>query len=367
MKILILISDDLVNYSGGLGVRIQKLLNWFIKEHECVVYTTQPVDPYEYKGVPVKSLTKNTKLKFAGLETYIGSNLEIIKNSKFVPDVILATDHPCIMSGVQLKYYYNCKLIIEFNLALFSYEKMYDPEKLNEANKIRSNIMRDTEQLGCQEADVTVMCSGYYADVCPFQCRKMEVIPNAIDTKEFDIPVEFVYPHGDVHLLYIGRFNVQKGVDLLLNIDLPPHVHIYFAGSDKGGNLCPYVVETCKRKSNFHFLGELKGSKKVGALQKAHAVLFPSRHEPFGIVGLEAMISKTPLITTRTGGISSYADSDMCLECTENTIAETIDRFLKSSQNDIDNMVEKAHKRARDFDWEKIYFKYNTCIKSLCS
>ena len=351
-------SDDLLNYSGGLGVRIQKLLSWFVKEHECLIYTSQPVDSYNYNGVKVKSLTKNTDLKFAGLESYIGSNLEIIKNNKFVPDIIIATDHPCIMTGVQLKYYYKCKLIIEFNLALFSYEKMYDPEKLNEANKLRSSVMKDTENLGCREADLTVMCSEYYANVCPFKCKKMTVIPNGIDIKEFEQPVEFKYPHGEIHLLYIGRFNIQKGVDLLLNLDLPSNVHLYFAGSNKGGNLYPYVIEACKNKNNFHFLGELKGTKKVGALQKAHAVLFPSRHEPFGIVGLEAMISKTILITTRTGGISSYVDSDMCIECTENTINESIYKFLNTPEKTIENMIHRCYERAKKYDWENIYVNY---------
>lgn len=356
-------SDDLLNYSGGLGVRFQKLLNRFIKEHECIVYTSQPVESYDYNGIKVKSLTNNNDLKFAGLESYICSNLEIIKNNNFVPDIIIATDHPCIMTGVQLKYYYNCKLIIEFNLALFSYEKMYDPEKLNEANKLRSNVMKDTEKLGCREADLTVMCSEYYAKVCPFYCKQMTIIPNGIDIKEFEQPVDFTYPYGEVHLLYIGRFNVQKGVDLLLNLNLPPNVHLYFAGSNKGGNLYPHVINICNNKHNFHFLGELKGSKKIGALQKAHAVLFPSRHEPFGIVGLEAMISKSILITTRTGGISSYIDSDMCIECTENTINESIQEFLKTPKNVIENMKNKSYERAKKYDWENIYINYKKWLQ----
>lgn len=356
-------SDDLVNYCGGLGVRIQKIINHMSKDHECVIYTTTPVDSYEYKGVPVKSLTKNSKFKFSGMETYIGSNLEIIKNDKFVPDVIIATDHPCIMTGVQLKYFYNCKLIIEFNLALFSYEKMYDPQKLSDANKIRSDIMRDTEHIGCAEADITVMCSQYYADVCPFPCKKMVVIPNAINIDEFEKPVEFKYPHGKVHLLYIGRFNIQKGVDLLLNMDLPPEIHVYFAGSDKGGNLCPAVMEVCKIKENFHFLGELKGAKKVGAIQKAHAVLFPSRHEPFGIVGLEAMICKTPLITTRTGGIASYTKPDTCIECTEYTIRESILKFAGLSADAVSAMTEKAYQEAKKYDWKNIYELYSKWLK----
>ena len=362
MKILILMSDDLVNYCGGLGVRIQKLLDYFIKDHECVVYTTCPVDSYEYKGVPVKSLTKNKKVlkgvDFSGLESYIGLNLEVIKNNKFKPDIIIATDHPCIMSGIQLKYYYSCKLIVEFNLALFSYEKLYNSQNLNEANKIRSNIMKDTEHLGCLESDVTVMCSKYYADVCPFPCNKMIVIPNAINIEEFETQIDFKYPFGDVHLLYIGRFNIQKGVDILLNIHLPPSVHIYFAGSDRGGNLCQAVMEVCNKKPNFHFLGELKDSKKVGAIQNAHAVIFPSRHEPFGIVGLEAMICKTPLITTRTGGIASYTNKNTCIECTENTVEQSILKFLKMPKKEVDEMVQKAYKNAQKYDWKNIYKQY---------
>ena len=55
-------------------------------------------------------------------------------------------------------------------------------------------------------------------------------------------------------------------------------------------------------------MGYLSGDAKWAFLQHCDAIVFPSRHEPFGIVGLEAMAAGSVLITSRVDGIGEYAD-----------------------------------------------------------
>lgn len=185
--------------------------------------------------------------------------------------------------------------------------------------------------------------------------------------KETDY-LNYKFPNSkenDINLVYVGRFNSQKGLHLLLNIDIPDNVNIYFIGSSRGGNLYNVIIELCKIRKNFHFLGEKLDKEKIVILKRADAILFPSLHEPFGIVGLEAMASKTLCITTRVNGIATYMDKDMCIEIENQDIKTAIMNFLKMSNEDKNKIINKAYKRAKQYSWKLISNKMMTYIRDV--
>ena len=51
------------------------------------------------------------------------------------------------------------------------------------------------------------------------------------------------------------------------------------------------------------FLGWIHPEQTAALIDSASAVLMPSRHEPMGLVGLEAALRGRPLIATRVGGL----------------------------------------------------------------
>ncbi len=47
-------------------------------------------------------------------------------------------------------------------------------------------------------------------------------------------------------------------------------------------------------------------------MKEASAIIMPSIHEPFGLVALEALMIKTPLLCSIQGGLSDFLNNDNC-------------------------------------------------------
>lgn len=110
------------------------------------------------------------------------------------------------------------------------------------------------------------------------------VIPNAYGVTEF-------MPAGahQNYLLYMGRLNADKGIDIVRAISEQTDLEVFVAGQGDPSRLGDRI----------QYLGVLSGSRKRQALACATAVLVPSQYlEPFGGVAVEAQMSGTPAITT---------------------------------------------------------------------
>ena len=127
-------------------------------------------------------------------------------------------------------------------------------------------------------------------------------------------------------------------------------------------NYCPRIYQV-----NNDFSGIVEKFRVYGSELFLDAVLFPSLHEPFGIVGLEIMASKVPMITTLVGGIRSYASEDVCIKCepTVESLEEAVHKLLSMSEDEKKQMVERAYERVRQFDWGNIAKEYTNFLQSI--
>lgn len=124
------------------------------------------------------------------------------------------------------------------------------------------------------------------------------------------------YPPGAVNVLFVGRFELRKGADMLLDV-IPellrqhPGVHFRLAGDDtlqvEGGTLKARFLARHQAHPEWlarvHFLGFL--SNEALSAEYAHCDIFvaPSRYESFGLIYLEAMRWGKPCIGSSAGGI----------------------------------------------------------------
>lgn len=111
-------------------------------------------------------------------------------------------------------------------------------------------------------------------------------------------------------LLYVGRINERKGIQILLesllNIRNPVKLVIIGPVYDKG-----YFKKVLKlidiihseNKHSVKYLGELNQNDIIKWYQKATISITPSLNEPFGIVILEALACGTPVVASKVGGI----------------------------------------------------------------
>jgi glycosyltransferase involved in cell wall biosynthesis len=138
---------------------------------------------------------------------------------------------------------------------------------------------------------------------------KVFVIPNGIDPESYpnEGAAGFREKHGIGNrpfILFVGRLNVIKGPDILLEAFCRgqhawPEWHLVFAGPD-GGMLSMLKSYAAKSSAHdqVHFIGYVGGAEKSAAYQAADLLVIPSRQEAMSIVVLESGISGTPALLT---------------------------------------------------------------------
>lgn len=117
-----------------------------------------------------------------------------------------------------------------------------------------------------------------------------------------DIPAKNVFGDSTINLLFVGRFDPQKGVDFLLKTFAGysrEDIHLYLIG-DAVVSTNDYKKIADKR---IHFLGWIPHGDMEMYYQSCDVVIMPSRWEAFGLVAIEAMKYKKPVIASDRGAL----------------------------------------------------------------
>lgn len=137
-----------------------------------------------------------------------------------------------------------------------------------------------------------------------------DVIHNGIDKSEFEIRHENPrMGSGRPYVFAMGRHVHQKGFDTLIRVwnELSIQSHdLVIGGSGTDTDTLRQLITNLNLEGSVHLVGRLDRNGVVSHLQHATSFLLPSRHEPFGIVVLEAMAAKTPVIATAVGGVPEF-------------------------------------------------------------
>lgn len=137
-------------------------------------------------------------------------------------------------------------------------------------------------------------------------------IPNPIDLEEFTpLPSRGLLRarlqfDGAPVVLFLGQLSPRKRVDLLVQafgqLDHPT-ARLVIAGNDMGALAAIRRMTTALRlESRTRFIGLLRGRERLEALADADVVVYPSEHEVFGLVPLEALLVGTPVIVADDSG-----------------------------------------------------------------
>jgi len=165
-----------------------------------------------------------------------------------------------------------------------------------------------------------ICCSHYMAqevrEYFTTPADKIDVIPNGIVTAQFDeldsvdlrsFRSGFAAPSEKI-VFYVGRLVYEKGLHVL--VDSIPHVlrqcpEAKFVIAGTGG-----MFDSLRRQANslgvadkVFLTGFISDGDRNKLFKVADCAVFPSLYEPFGIVALEAMAAKTPVVVSETGGL----------------------------------------------------------------
>lgn len=150
------------------------------------------------------------------------------------------------------------------------------------------------------------------------RCR-IEVIPLAVDLAEIDEARNAVTPAAgptaERLLLFIGRLDPQKGIDVLINAfntaGLASDWRLVIAGPERVRGyrqMLEAQVERSGLGDRVVFVGSVTGAQKWHLYGRAWVTLVPSRFEEIAAVNLEAAASETPTITTFATGLTDWTE-----------------------------------------------------------
>jgi len=126
-------------------------------------------------------------------------------------------------------------------------------------------------------------------------------VPNALDLEHYPCK-----PHRGDYLLFLGRFNHEKGAHRAVAVAMELGLPLKLAGKMREPREKDYFAEFVEPHlgNGIEYLGEVNHGTKVELLQNARCTLFPIEwEEPFGLVMIESMACGTPVIATRQGAV----------------------------------------------------------------
>src|SRR3989338_1600119 len=199
--------------------------------------------------------------------------------------------------------------------------------------------------------------------------KKTKTIPagvnNLVDFSRnvswIDRKYQFKFPNM---VLFTGRLTVHKGVEYLIKAARQIKAEIVILGDGPERKYLESLIQKYKL-TNVHLLGYF--SQKQGELNdfylRADVYVAPSVwNEPLGLVILESMVHKTPVIVTRKGGVTTIVKDGvngfLVRPKSPNEIAKKVNLLIENEKLRY-KMGENAYRTVVErFNWDKIARKF---------
>ncbi|KPK69024.1 hypothetical protein AMJ87_11060 [candidate division WOR_3 bacterium SM23_60] len=177
-------------------------------------------------------------------------------------------------------------------------------------------------------------------------------IPHGVDTTRFTARV-----NGSSNLLYVGRIDPIKGLELLIDalrlLDNNLRLDIVGGPSQKQGDL--ESIKSYAKGMRISFSGPVSHDVLTHYYEHAAMVILPSYYESFGLVALEAMASARPVIGFEDTGLSETVGNRAGILVERNTreLARAIAFLIKNktARHDLGN---RGSKVVKNYDWSRI-------------
>ena len=350
MKIA-LCSDYFYPKMGGITIHVENLARSLERRgHEVLVVTKEARFDEKLHGLSVVRIGSLFRSSQTLDIPYTDELEEVLRNER--PDIVHAHHAFSPISLFSLSV--SKRLGIRTVLTNHSIQFMYDFDYLWRPSSFLLFPFR--QYIG--NADSIIAVSRAAATfISYFTSKDVEVIPNGVNVGEFN-PGTKEFDGRSV--LFVGRFVYRKGLHLLLEamgrvVERNEEARLTIAGS---GYLSP-ILKMLVKASNLQHNVSIKESpprdEVIRLYQKSNVFVLPSVFgESFGVVLLEAMASKTPIVATAQGGVGEVVKH---METGLLVRRNRVDGLAKGIANLLEDkhlsrrLSSRAFEEARRYDW----------------
>ena len=279
-----------------------------------------PLNPY-MNQMTYQKLFKYFKMYGSNLydevERYTNRCKSIIKDINF--DLIHAHDWMTFKAAVHAKQFSGKPLVLHVHTTEFE----------RSCGLGQNKYAYEIEKHGFEHADLIITVSNFerenIAKNYGVDRNKIRVVHNATNPVKNKDKIK----KNNKIVLYLGRITLQKGPDYFIRaakkvLSVHPDVTFVMAGD---GELLPDMINlACELGigDKVLFTGFLSENDVYKIYQIADLYVMPSVSEPFGLTALESLTNETPILISKTSGVS-----------------EVLNHYLKVDFWDIDEMANK--------------------------
>lgn len=359
------------------GHQVDVYTRWDSASKREVVYKGDNLRIIRVQAGPKQSIPRDAFLTI--LSTFTANILRRIKHEQLDYDVIHTNYWFSGLAGIDIAKTLSIPhLHVYHSLGHIRYSVVAsESPQLTNLAILRQQAERDIAHMSTGIISTSPVEKDTIVSLFSIPRHKVTVIPIGIDPTIFAPSAQSIEVTGSPLILYVGRLEWRKGVSTLLEAtailqsEYPGLQVAIVGGKSKNTKSNPDFIEqqrlelltdSLSLRDHVHFLGAKPQMQLAAYYSVADVCVVPSYYEQFGIVPLESMACGTPVVASRTGGLTYTVEDGVTgyHATTRNAkdFAEKIDCVLKQG---------KAHfspacleRIEQHFEWAQIadYYDY---------
>ena len=233
-------------------------------------------------------------------------------------DIFHAHDWLVATAGIGLKHVFRKPLLVTMHST--------EVGRRDGTHTATEKMIHETEAWLTYEAWKVICCSDYMVQHVKWAFglpdNKLVMVPNGVNPRVYEtissqssesLRREFALPEEKL-ILFVGRLVYEKGAHVLINA-IPKvlekvNAKFVIVGSGYMRDQLYNIVKSMGLEHKVLFTGFLEEEKLLRLQTCADVSVVPSLFEPFGIVALEAMAARSPVVVSDTGGLSEIVEHD---------------------------------------------------------